>query len=224
VATDRDRQELRRRYARRPKSGTSGDNARCPGDPATSPSPGHAVTGLVQPRATHGLTCGNANECVPLGHPGALGPEWKRAPSYSRYEASRDSLWKRGPGGKPVLVSGGIRNAKGLLLQPRLGNRGYLLINLVDDEGVKRTLTVHRFVLLAHAGECPPGQEALHENDYPYDCRYPVNLYWGTHKLNEAQKVANGGRRPAPVRNPNRPPKPRGWHKLTTWLRRKAPR
>jgi hypothetical protein len=131
-------------------------------------------------------------------------------------------VWRRGEDGKPVLVSGGIRNAGGLLMRPRVNRDGYLLINLVDDTGVKRTVTVHKVILLAHVGECPPGQEALHENDDPFDNRYPVNLYYGTHSLNEQQKVANGGRRPAPVRNPNRPPKPRGWRKLAARLRRRS--
>lgn len=149
----------------------------------------------------------------------ALGllPEWQPVPGYSRYEASRNSLWRRGEGGRPVLVSGGYRNAKGVLLQPRLGNRGYLLINLVDDTGVKRTLTVQKGILLAHAGEPGPGEEALHENDDPYDNRFPVNLYYGTHPENEQQKIANGGYRPS---FPRRAPKPRGWRKLTAWLRR----
>jgi hypothetical protein len=187
------------------------DNARCPGDSSTPPSPGHAVTGLVQPGATHALTCGNENEWVPLGHPGS---EWLRAPGYSRYEASRHSVWARGEDGKLVLVSGGIRNAKGTLMRPRVGNKGYLLINLVDDGGVKRTLTVHKVILLAHAGECPPGQEALHEDDDPLDNRYPLKLYYGTHELNREQKRINTRRRQ----------KPRGWRRVIARLWRKGSR
>jgi hypothetical protein len=196
----------------RPMSGTSRDIDRCPGDSSTPPTPGHAVTALVQPRATHGLTCGNATECVPLGQPGA--PEWASPFGYSRYEASRDSLWTRGEDGKPVLVSGGIRNAAGTLMRPRVGNKGYLLINLVDDDGVKRTLTVHKVILLAHAGEPGPGEEALHEDDDPYDNRYPEKLYYGTHELNREQKRINTRRRQ----------KPRGWRRAIAWLQRKASR
>jgi hypothetical protein len=222
VPTDSERDQARRRRAGRAKSGTSRDNARCPGDSSTPASPGHAVTGLVQPRDTYALTCVNANEWVPLGHPGV---EWLRAPGYSRYEASRHSLWTRGEDGKPVLVCGGIRNAAGLLMRPRVNRDGYLLINLVDDTGVKRTLCVHKVILLAHAGEPGPGEEALHEDDNPFDNRFPLKLYYGTHARNEAQKVANGGRRPAPVRNPNRPPKPRELARTErgsrfAWLRR----
>jgi hypothetical protein len=169
------------------------------------------VTGLVQPRATHGLTCGNATDRVPLGQPGALGPEWKPVPGYSRYEASRNSLWTRGPGGKPVLASGGIRNAKGLLLAVRPSNKGYLLINLYDDGGVKRTLTVHKVILLAHAGECPAGQESLHEDDDPFDNRYPLKLYYGTHALNRHQRAWNTGQRQAL-------PRPRRLRRVAAWL------
>ena len=111
-----------------------------------------------------------------------------RPPGYSRYEASRHSLWRRGEDGKPVLVFGGIRNPAGVLLRPRVGNKGYLLINLVDDTGVKRTLSVQKVILTAHAGEAPPGMEALHENDDSFDNRYPSRLYYGTHEHNEWQK------------------------------------
>ena len=137
-------------------------------------------------------------------------------PGYSRYEASRHSLWARDDDGKPVLVFGGIRNAKGLLLRPRVGNKGYLLINLVDDTGVKRTLTVQKVVLTAHAGEPGPGQEALHESDDPFDNRYPSRLYYGTHKHNEWQKRARQRRESFRELPPLR--------RLALRLRRKAPR
>jgi hypothetical protein len=186
--------------ARAAMSVTRRDNASVTARAGQPPTPGHSVTALGQ------LTAGQREreESLALGH-----PEWMRPPGYSRYEASRHSLWRRGEDGKPVLVSGGIRNEKGLLLRPRVGNRGYLLINLIDDEGVKRTLTVHKVILLAHAGEPGPGEEALHENGDAFDCRFPLNLYWGTHELNVRQRVMSERRRNL-----------RGWRKVAAWLRR----
>ena len=45
-------------------------------------------------------------------------------------------------------------------------------MNVTDDEGVKRTMLVHRFILLAHVGECPPGMETRHLRNDPLDCRW----------------------------------------------------
>jgi hypothetical protein len=169
----------------RATSATVRDIARCPGDSSTPPSPGHAVTpphdalGQLTPDQR------KREESLALGH-----PEWIRPPGYSRYEASRHSLWTRGEDGRPVLAFGGIRNPAGVLLRPRVGNKGYLLINLIDDTGVKRTLTVQKVILRAHAGDPPPGQEALHENDDSFDNRYPSRLYYGSHVANEQQKRA----------------------------------
>jgi hypothetical protein len=43
---------------------------------------------------------------------------------------------------------------------------------------------VHRLVLEAFAGPCPPGQEALHGPGGGLDNRWPENLSWGTHSKN----------------------------------------
>ena len=173
-------------------SATVRDIARCPGDSATSPSPGQSATAPHPALGEMTPDQRKREESLALGH-----PEWLSPPGFSRYEASRHSLWARDGDGKPVLVFGGIRNAAGLLMRPRVGNKGYLLINLVDDTGVKRTLTVQKVVLTAHAGDPPPGQEALHENDDPFDNRYPSRLYYGRHDLNERQKLGNHWRRHA---------------------------
>jgi hypothetical protein len=103
-----------------------------------------------------------------------------------------------------------------VLLRPRVGNKGYLLINLIDDTGVKRTLTVQKVILRAHAGDPPPGQEALHENDDSFDNRYPSRLYYGSHVANEQQKRARQ-RRESFGKLPR-------LHRLALRLRRKAPR
>jgi hypothetical protein len=82
---------------------------------------------------------------------------------------------------------------------------------------VTDTLTVHKAILLAHAGACPPRKEALHEDDDPFDNRYPLKLYYGTHTANEAQKHINARRRRAAAT----PGPPSRWRRLTAWLRRR---
>ena len=210
MATQRDRSS--------PSSAaTVRDISRCPGDPSTPASPGHAVT---PPHDALGQMTADQREReanLALGH-----PEWISPPGFSRYEASRHSLWAHGGDGKPVLTFGGIRNAKGLLMRPRVATNGYLLINLVDDTGVKRTLLVQKVVLTAHAGDPPPGQEALHENDDPFDNRFPSRLYYGTHSVNERQKLGNHWRRHAAAAGRAADPVPLfSWRRLAARLLRR---
>lgn len=114
---------------------------------------------------------------------------WKPIPRFGRYEASD---------------LGRIRNSKGLVMKARLSNRGYPQLDLTDDEGRVRTVTVHTMVLLAFAGPCPDGMEAKHANDVSEDNRWPENLSWGTHSENEKDKFANGRPHPVPPRQPKR--------------------
>ncbi len=51
---------------------------------------------------------------------------------------------------------------------------------------------VHRLVLEAFVGPCPPGQQCRHLNDIPSDNRLE-NLRWGTPKENGEDRVRNGG-------------------------------
>lgn len=57
----------------------------------------------------------------------------------------------------------------------------------------REVVGVHRLVLLAFVGPCPPGMEGLHANDVPDDNRL-VNLRWGTPKENVADAIRNGRR------------------------------
>lgn len=57
----------------------------------------------------------------------------------------------------------------------------------------REAVSVHRLVLLAFVGPCPPGMQALHEYDVAGDNRL-VNLRWGTPKENVADAFRNGRR------------------------------
>jgi hypothetical protein len=50
---------------------------------------------------------------------------------------------------------------------------------------------VHRLILETFVGPCPPGHECCHANDQPTDNRL-VNLRWGTHLENAADRQRNG--------------------------------
>lgn len=91
----------------------------------------------------------------------------------------------------------GVRNLKGKYLTPRVGKRGYLIINL----NARDTLRVHRLVLEAFVGPCPPGMETRHlDSDPAHNCLR--NLCWGTKAENGADRVAR------------RPPCPQGHQRV----------
>jgi hypothetical protein len=90
---------------------------------------------------------------------------------------------------------------RGTVLRPRVGNRGYLLVNLTDDTGRKVTRTVHTLVLEAHAGPRPHGHEACHGDDVPSHNWYPENLAWKPPAENVADRMRNRPAQPKPERH-----------------------
>jgi hypothetical protein len=96
---------------------------------------------------------------------------WKTVPGYSRYEASSlgrvRSYAKRVPGG-----AGTARYDQPRLLAPQTRpNDGYQQLKLSSDDGVVKTMKLHRVVLLAFVGEPLPGYTASHMNGDPADNR-----------------------------------------------------
>jgi hypothetical protein len=112
------------------------------------------------------------------------GEEWKKVPGYSVYEWSH-----RGQVRSPARPDG---------LRQRPNNSGYLVVNVVNDAGVKETVLVHRMILRAHAGEFGPGEESLHGAGGQLDNRYPENLRKDTHVVNVAERVAANPPAPKP--------------------------
>jgi hypothetical protein len=78
--------------------------------------------------------------------------------------------------------------------QPKIINPwphdGYMRVSLyVAKRKVNRS--VHRLVLEAFVGPCPPGMECCHENGVRSDNRLG-NIRWGTHLSNVADSVRHG--------------------------------
>jgi hypothetical protein len=86
------------------------------------------------------------------------------------------------------LPSGTVRRQRmrGRILRPGPDRKGYLSVNLFG-----KTRQVHRIVLEAFVGPCPPGMECLHANDIPDDNRLE-NLSWNTRSANRYDAVRNG--------------------------------
>ena len=122
---------------------------------------------------------------APIGH------------GFSSYEASN-----RGQIRSIDRTLDGGRRCKGVVLKPRISNRGYLLVNVRDDNGDRQTRTVHTLEMLAFVGLPPPGQQTRHYDDDPANNRWEPgaeetsraaggNLFYGTWQENDADKARN---------------------------------
>lgn len=82
------------------------------------------------------------------------------------------------------------RTAGGIVLKLEIGTAGYPMANL-HRNGRRRRQYVHRLVMRAFVGPCPPGMEVRHLNGDRLDCRL-VNLEYGTHPENIRDQEAHG--------------------------------
>lgn len=139
-------------------------------------------------------------------------PEWKPVPGFSSYIAHWDGDVRSV---ERDLADG--RHRKGQPISTRVSNKGYVLLDMTGDDGVRRTRTLHTVVMAAHAGECPPGQEVRHHDDNPLNNRWRPgateaesvaaggNLFYGTKQQQYTDAIRNG--RPVPVPPPRPKPK-----------------
>ena len=68
---------------------------------------------------------------------------------------------------------------------------GRVFVNLSNGHSGGKSYIVHRMVLEAFVGPCPPGMETLHADDDPTNNNLN-NLRWGTRSENEYESVRNG--------------------------------
>lgn len=83
-----------------------------------------------------------------------------------------------------------VQKLKGRELKPWAVRTGHLQVNL-SRKGQVSAHYVHRLVLEAFRGTCPPGHEACHYDDDPSNNRLE-NLRWGTSSENSLDMVRNG--------------------------------
>ena len=120
------------------------------------------------------------------------------------------------------VLQGG-RAVTGRVLATRVSNRGYVLVNVYDHDGVRQTRTVHTLMLLAFEGPLPRGMQARHWNDISDDNRWapggeancgpgkPGNVIYGTRKQNDADRLRNN---PEGIPRPSEPPARTGRRRL----------
>ncbi|MBY0457661.1 MAG: HNH endonuclease [Gemmataceae bacterium] len=75
-------------------------------------------------------------------------------------------------------------------MKPKVRRDGRLSISL-RREGHTKHFQIHRLVLLAFVGPCPPGMEGCHGDGNPLN-NNRENLRWDTSKANHADAVRHG--------------------------------
>lgn len=83
------------------------------------------------------------------------------------------------------------RRRTGCTLRQQTTARGGHRYVTLRMQGRKRNVYVHRLVLDAFVGPCPPGLEPRHGNGHPADNRL-ANLQWDTRSENTRDRVRHG--------------------------------
>jgi hypothetical protein len=113
---------------------------------------------------------------------------WKAIPDFPGYEVSDHgrvrSYWRL----KGVGLGFFVANEPQRILKPGTDIRGYHFVFL----GKGNIQRVHRLVLLAFIGPCPPGKpEGCHNDGIPLNNHLP-NLRWDSHKENHQDRLIHG--------------------------------
>lgn len=102
-----------------------------------------------------------------------LAEEWRPVVGFPRYEVSNlGRLRSR------------IRTTDWAILATFATSKGYRRIALCREDGSKQKFRVHRLVLEAFVGPCPPGMECRHFPDNDTANNRLTNLGWATPVLN----------------------------------------
>lgn len=117
--------------------------------------------------------------------------EWRPIPGYEGcYEVSSIGRVRSLPRWRSVGSGRRLCPPEIRLLKPYQDRNGYLRVGLSGPQ-TSRSTPIHRLVLSAFVGPCPPGMQACHRNDIPDDNRIE-NLRWDTASANTFDKIANG--------------------------------
>jgi HNH endonuclease/NUMOD4 motif len=122
---------------------------------------------------------------------------WRPVPGYPGYEASDVAGPDLHGRFRSVDREQNGRIYRGTILATRVSNKGYVLVDLRDAQGRKKTRSAHTVLLETWVGPRPRGQEACHGNDVSADNRLE-NLRWDDPPANKEDSFRNGRPRAAP--------------------------
>ena len=111
--------------------------------------------------------------------------EWKDLGlhGFPGYEVSNDGRVRRSAGARGTTIGREVR--------PHAVPRSGLLRLQLRVDGGPKNVFVHRLVLFAFVGPCPPGMECRHLDGDPTN-NHVENLRWGTHLENMRDRVRHG--------------------------------
>jgi hypothetical protein len=114
--------------------------------------------------------------------------EYRLIPGFPAYRVGSDgSIWSRWQlRSKPSRLSNVWR-----LKKSRPTTDGYLIVSISRGGGDKKTITLHRLILLSFVGPRPKGMEARHLDGNKLNNRIS-NLQWGTPQENIKDRIAHG--------------------------------
>jgi hypothetical protein len=118
---------------------------------------------------------------------------WRAVPAYKGLYEVSDLGRVRSLPRTTVQPNGGVFVRAMRILQPGRWQSGHLFV-ILSKEGKRERFGVHRLVLLAFVGPCPPGQEGLHGPDHNPANNRLANLRWGTRRENWQDAVDIGSR------------------------------
>lgn len=117
--------------------------------------------------------------------------EWRPVVGYEGLYEVSDHGSVRSLDREVKYSNGGVRIHRGRMLRPDRHRNGRLQVCLYRN-GKGPQHMVHRLVLEAFVGPCPPGMIGCHWDDDP-DNNHVSNLRWDTISANMQDKVRNGG-------------------------------
>jgi DNA-binding transcriptional regulator YiaG len=120
--------------------------------------------------------------------------EYRDVPGFPNCQVGSDgSYWRRIGTCRKYL--GVPRRGPWVLAHATRMKTGHLRCQYRGENGVSAIL-VHRLVLLAFVGPCPPGMEGCHNDGNPANNRIE-NLRWDTHDANMKDAIRHGTARSA---------------------------
>ena len=87
--------------------------------------------------------------------------------------------------------NGNVFNKNGKELSPYINNKGYKMIDMVNDNGARKRFLVHRLVAMLFVDNPNNDPIVLHLDNNKLNTNY-TNLKWGTYSENNTQAIRDG--------------------------------
>lgn len=112
---------------------------------------------------------------------------YRNVPNYPGYRIGNDgSVWSLWIGGRKARIGEVWRQLKSMV-----NSDGRHRVCLTKGKGLRRRFQVHRLVLEAFVGPCPPGMECCHWDGNPSN-NHLSNLRWDTQAANKEDQRRHG--------------------------------